>query len=199
MLTRILFYICGLLITTLGITWIIKSGIGTGPWDAVFVGLNQNFGLTVGTWVYIVQALLLLTTSALIKEKPDISSFITIFLRGLFLDFWLYIIFYRIFLDSIMLSIIFFVIGTILLGIGISTYLISGYPKSPIDGLMIAIHKKGNLSVRISRTLVEVLAVIIGFILGGPIGIGTIIISFSLGPIIQLSNKFIRRLFERYQ
>ncbi|MFC5472144.1 YitT family protein [Cohnella suwonensis] len=190
---RFAFYFGGLLVLTFAIALIIKSGVGAGPWDAVFVGLNKQLGLTVGTWVYVVQVSILLLNALLLREKPELLSFVTIFLRGLLLDMWLYWSFMD-WTASGWESYAGMMAGTALLGVGISAYLSARFPKSPIDGLMLAIHGRFGFNVRLSRTIVEVAAVVIGFFLGGPIGVGTIVISLLLGPIIQATDGGMAKL-----
>lgn len=144
---NILFFIVGLLFVALGISLVITSKIGAGSWDAVFIGLSLRFGYTPGTWVFVVQFIILLANSYILRKTPEWSALITILLRGLFLNFCLYIVFMGIELKSFNSQLIHFGIGLLLIGWGIGTYIISGLPKSPIYGLMLALQEKFKLSL----------------------------------------------------
>jgi uncharacterized membrane protein YczE len=197
MLKKLAQYLIGLLVLTLGIGLIIKSGLGTGAWDSVFVGMQKHLGLTVGTWSFIIQVAILLVNAILVKEKPEWLSFLTIFLRGALLDFWMFMGIKGVVVSSLPGKCALLVIGTLLLGFGIGLYLSSQFPKSPIDGLMLALHQTFKWSIKLSRTVVELFAVIVGFLLGGPVGLGTIIITFLLGHIVQLSLKLTERIINK--
>ncbi|MEH7081006.1 hypothetical protein V7101_20765, partial [Bacillus velezensis] len=89
-ITRILFYVIGLLILTLGISLAITAGKGASAWDALAVGESTTFGLTVGTWIIINSSILLFVNAFLQKKRPDWLAAITFILIGRFLDLWLY-------------------------------------------------------------------------------------------------------------
>ncbi|MGO4886722.1 YczE/YyaS/YitT family protein [Anaerobacillus sp. MEB173] len=192
---RITIYIVGLLISALGICLIIKSEAGTGPWDTVAVGLNLHFGLTIGGWSIIAQAIVVMLTSIIEQKAPQIGSIVAIIIRSMFLDLWIYVVFINIdFTTSIITQWLIFSIGLIVVGVGIGLYLIAEFPKTPIDGLMVALNTRFGWSFSNARIIIESFAVLLGFLLGGPVGIGTVITAILLGRIIQISNKNIRIL-----
>ncbi len=198
LLKRISFYLIGLLIACLGIAMIIYSKIGAGPWDAVFVGLNTKFGLTIGTWAIITQIILVFIAALIGKKRPEYECIITILLRGWFLDFWFYIGLKNLNLSTtITMQWTNFILGTILLGLGIGTYVVSKYPKTPVDGLMITLQETFNWSLRVSRTVVEIAAVIIAFLLQGPVGWGTLILAVLLGQIVQTTNNNMKKIYNK--
>ena len=86
----LLFYIIGLIFLSFGISLMILSNLGAGPWDAMYVGLSENVGLTVGSWVFIVGSLLIIINGVLLRKIPDFLAVITIILIGSFMDFWLF-------------------------------------------------------------------------------------------------------------
>jgi uncharacterized membrane protein YczE len=194
---RIGIYLLGLAVAALGIALIIFSLLGAGPWDSVAVGLTNYFGLTIGTWSIITQLFFTLVTWMIEKTRFRIESVIPIVIRSWFLDIWIYFVFRNADFSSLWevqwLSLI---IGVIVVGVGIGIYMEAQFPKTPIDGLMIAIGNRFGWSLNISRISIEASGVIIGFLLGGPVGFGTLVAALLLGKIIQISNYKIKKILQ---
>ncbi len=184
-LKRFMFYVIGLLVLTAGITLTIKSDIGAGAWDALNVGLSETIGLTVGSWVIIVGIVLIIINALLMKAWPDFFALITIFVTGLLIDFWLITIFDNWTIEGVFLAYGVFIVGMILIGLGIAIYMQAKFAVIPIDGLMLAIHHRTGLTIRTSKTIGELMALLAAVLLGGPIGIGTLFITFGIGPLVQ--------------
>ncbi|WP_078430557.1 YczE/YyaS/YitT family protein [Alkalihalobacterium alkalinitrilicum] len=192
---RIGIYLVGLAITALGIALIILSFIGAGPWDTVAVGMNNYFGLTIGTWAIFSQVIFLVITRILEKTRLRIESIIPIVIRSCFLDIWVYLVLRNVdFSFSWEVQWITFITGLILTGVGMGIYMEAQFPKTPIDGLMVAISNRFGWSFNVSRTCIEVSGVILGFLLGGPVGLGTLLTALFLGKIIQVSNHRIKKV-----
>lgn len=191
---RLTIYITGIAITALGIALIVRSIVGAGPWDSVAVGLKLHFGLTIGMWSIISQFFLILLTAIVEKARVRIESVFVIMVRSWFLDFWYYVALANLNVShSLVLQWFIFALGVFTIGIGISIYMEAKFPSSPIDGLMIALSKRFNLSIISSRLFIESSGLFIGYLLGGPVGIGTIIVALTLGLIIQTSNRLLRK------
>ena len=194
-----LFYTIGLILLSFGISKMILANLGAGPWDALYVALAEKVGLTVGTWILIIGLLLIFLNAYLLKKTPDFFAVITIFIIGFFIDFWLLFIFVD--LPSIHLTaqIVMLIGGIFIIAVGVALYLQVDFAPNPIDKLMMAVHYRTGLSLSRSKTVLEVAVLIIALIIGGPIGIGTVIIAFGIGPLIQLFYrpvaKFKSRIF----
>lgn len=190
---KLLFYFLGIMIACLGVTFIIKANIGAGPWDIVNVGLTEKIGFTLGTWVIISQALFLFINAILLNKRPEFESVITILIWGLAVDFWMKIVFEN--WDPVNYALLMkwgiFLLGITLIGMGVGIYLTSNLPKMPYDGTMVAISSKFNVSLNISRTILEGSAFILSFFVGGSIGIGlgTVVILLVIGHIVQFFHK----------
>jgi uncharacterized protein len=194
---RILFFIVGLLILSFGISLTVKSGLGSGAWDALNVGLSETIGLTPGTWVVIVGILLIILNAFLLKKRPDVGAIITVLITGIFIDFWLLQVFGELVVDAIVNQAIVFLIGVVAMGLGISIYIQAKLPLSPIDNLMMALRARLGLDFMKAKTLGEVVALVLAFIFRGPIGVGTLIVTFTVGPLIQLFSPFFEKLLNR--
>lgn len=193
---KYLFYVVGLIIVSFGIALTIKSNLGAGAWDALNVGLSTSTGLTVGQWVMIVGAILILTNALLGKQRPDYLAFFTIFIIGSMIDFWLLIVMENWSFETFINQFIILIIGVITLSFGIAAYLQPKLPLIPIDGFMVAVQKRFGIGITFAKTMTEMTALILAFIFGGPIGIGTIIIIFLIGPTIQFFDPKAGKLLD---
>jgi uncharacterized membrane protein YczE len=191
---RIGIYLGGLAITAFGISLVILSMAGAGPWDTVAVGLNKHFGYTIGMWVIVSQAIVVLLTGLIERKRPSWGSIVTIVIRSWMLDAWIYLVFRNAdFSSSLEMQWLSLFVGVILSGVGIGIYVEAKFPKAPIDGLMIALQNQLGWTLTVSRTVIESSAAMLGFLLGGPVGLGTLVIVLTLGKIIQVSNQIMKK------
>ena len=194
---RIGIYLVGLAINALGIALIIFSAVGAGAWDTVAIGLNRSLGLTIGICTVIIQVLVVLAIGIIERKRLQYESIIAIIIRSIFLDAWIYLVFNQ--MDqagSWEFQWLYFIVGIISMGIGIGIYVEAHFPKSPIDGLMLALHNRFKWSINTSRIVVELSGAVIGFLLGGPVGLGTVIIALFVGKIIQAANVKIKKILK---
>jgi len=194
---RILFFIVGLFILTLGVGLIIQSGLGASAWDALAVGESKTFGITVGTCVIINGVLLIFLNSFLLKKKPEYFAGVTIIVIGTLIDFWLLILEPYTPVNNLLLQLSFLITGIVILGIGIAVYLQAKFPASPMDTLMVAIHKRFGLSLRIARIASEGFALTLAFLFKGAIGVGTIIVTVTLGFVVQYFYSYFEFLLNK--
>ena len=182
---RALSYIGGLLIVSFGVTLTILAGLGAGAWDALNVGLANQTRFSVGNWVIFVGIILIGVNALLTRTRPVIHSLLTIFILGYFIDFWLIIVFNDTFFSGFLLQLIILLLGIVVLAFGASIYMQAEFALIPIDGLMFAIRDVLGVKLMGAKTIAELIALIAAFIAGGPIGIGTILVTFLIGPLIQ--------------
>lgn len=190
---RLFAYVTGLIIKSFGISLVIRSRLGTGPWDGFYVGMANQFGLTVGSWLIIFGIFLIFLNSYLIKKKPNFFPMITIFILGFCIDFWLYLINFQ--PDEVESQVLMFWVGLFFLVLGISTYVQGQFALTPVDQLMYALSERFGFSLMVSKTIGEFFALALAFLLHGPIGLGTIIFTFLCGPLIQFFIPRIERMF----
>ncbi|MFC0557626.1 YczE/YyaS/YitT family protein [Halalkalibacter alkalisediminis] len=194
---RIAIYLVGLSLTSFGIALIILSQIGAGPWDAVAVGLNTHLGLTIGLWSIIAQAMVVFITWLVERKRFQYGSVVAIVLRSWFLDIWIYVILKNVdFTSSETLQWFTLFIGVVTVGIGIGLYIEARLPRTPMDGLMIALHERFHWSLNVSRIGIELSGVIFALLLSGPVGLGTVIIAVTLGRVVQFSNSKFKSLIK---
>ena len=191
---RLLQLVVGHIILTFGISLLVISNVGVGSWDSVFLGLKEHIGGTYGTWSFVIQLVLVLVNSLILWKAPEWKSLIGIGLSSVMIDFWLGFVFNGVVVEPFVVQVAVFGAGIFLLALGIATYIRTAVFNSPFDGLMIATSKRLKVSLQTARTINEFTAVAIGFVLGGPIGVGTIILSFGLGYGIQKNMKWLDKL-----
>ncbi|MEC2072384.1 YczE/YyaS/YitT family protein [Alkalihalophilus marmarensis] len=182
---RGLFYLVGLLILSFGITMTILAGLGAGAWDALNVGLSLMTPFTVGNWVIFIGIILIILNALLSKSKPEVLSLITIVVLGFFIDFWLLIVFPNMFITEVILQYIVLFVGIVMMALGIATYLQAKFAVIPIDRFMFVLQDLFKVKLMVAKTIGEVTALIAAFFAGGPIGVGTILVTFLIGPMIQ--------------
>ncbi|GAB4074146.1 YitT family protein [Barrientosiimonas marina] len=188
---RWLFFFTGLLVLGLGVALTIKGKrFGVGSWDVLHVGLFKQLGLSIGLWSIIMGILIVASASIGLRKWPQIGTFANLASVGLFIDFFNWLIPDP---HSFVLEFITFILGVMLLAIGCGIYISADLGAGPRDTLMLLLSEKLNWSITFARTLMEIAVAVIGFLLSGPIGVGTVIIAFALGPIIQVSLRYSRK------
>ncbi len=194
--TRCLFFLTGILLLSLGITLTIKGQIfGVGSWDVLHIGLAKTLGLTIGTWSILIGLAIIAVDIVITKKFPLPGTFIDMFLAGIFIDIFNYLIPD---IDGFWMQLLSYVCGLLLLGWGCGMYMVANLGIGPRDSLMLLMVHKLGWSVTRSRTTMEVTVALIGFLLGGPIGVGTVLMAFGLGPIVQFALTYNEKLFLRW-
>lgn len=181
---RLIFYITGIVILTFGIALTIEANLGASPIDALLVGLHNSFGLTVGSWEYIIAIFLLVINSIAVGKRPQLLALSTAILVGIGIDFWLKIFAPTDIFVGLGINITALLAGTFLCSFGIATYLQADFLPSPFDETMLVISQRFNLSLFVAKTILMTFFLILAFLFKGPVAIGTIIILIISGPII---------------
>lgn len=183
---------------SLGIVLMIEANLGVAPWDVLHIGLTKQLGLTVGSWSIIVGFFIISFTSFLTKEWPQLGAFINMVLVGVFIDI------FRIFIDTPATTIgqyVMLLVGVIVCGYGIGLYIAPKCGAGPRDSLMIAITEKSGWKVQHVRFAMEIIVLAIGWSLGGPVFIGTIIFSLTIGNVVGFTlpqcQRLVYRMIER--
>lgn len=196
---RFLFFAIGLFIMTFGVCLTIKADLGAGAWDALNVALSEKIGFTIGTWVMAAGAVLIIVNAILLKKRPDFLAVITFVFIGLLIDFWMNTVFAGWQVEPFFVKLGALILGIAIIGFGAAIYLQAKFPLSPIDSFMMAIKKRLPVNLMVAKTIGELTALIPAFILKGPIGVGTLIITFSVGPFIQLFYPSFEKLMQKLQ
>jgi uncharacterized membrane protein YczE len=172
----------GLLLYGLSGALLVRSGLGLDPWDVFHQGLSRHLGVAIGTVVIIVGAIVLLAWIPL-RQRPGLGTLSNVVLIGVSMNaslMWLphlHLLGWRI---TEML------VGVLLCGVATGMYIGSNLGPGPRDGLMTGLARRTGRSIRLTRTCLEVTVLAVGWLLGGTVGIGTVIFALAIGPLAQL-------------
>jgi uncharacterized protein len=191
---RLIFWLCGLIILSFGVTLTIKANLGAGAWDALNVGLSNLSGLTVGSFVIVVGILMMLLNAWLLSSRPDFLALFTIFIIGFLIDFWMLVVLSYFEPSDWIGKLLTLGFGLLIIGVGVAVYIQPKFPINPLDNFMLGISKRFKVSLAAAKTIGEILGLILALAVKGPIGIGTIIVMVAIGPSIQLFVPFIEKL-----
>ncbi|WP_442595149.1 YczE/YyaS/YitT family protein [Neobacillus sp. D3-1R] len=179
---RFLIFFVGLLILSLGIVLILKANLGATPWDVLHVGLYYQFGLTIGSWSIIVGFVILGIAALLTKKLPQLGAFLNMILVGLFIDMFLLLPIIQTPNHFVGRGIMFFC-GLIIMCYGMGFYISANLGAGPRDSLMLALTNRTGWKVRNIRGVMEIIVLVIGWLLGGPVSVGTFLLSLLIGPV----------------
>ena len=184
-IARLLWLVAGVAVSALGITLMLRANVGLEPWSVLQQGLAQAAGITYGTASMIVGAAAI-GTAMLCGESFGIGTVVDIVLCAVCIDGLLWLDWIPQ-MHSLSSGIPMLLTGMELLAIGTWMYMKSALGAGPRDALMVALARKTGRSVGLCRASVEIVVIIAGFLLGGQVGIGTVIAAFGLGSLFNLN------------
>jgi uncharacterized membrane protein YczE len=170
----------GLVLFGVGIGLMLQSGLGVPPWDVLHQGLASKFGFTVGVWSIIVSIAVLLLWLPL-GERYGIGTLLNAVVIGVVLDATSALVPAA---ASTAVAWVMLLGGVLLVGIASGLYIGANLGPGPRDGLMTGIARKGP-SIRLTRAVIEIAVLTIGWALGGTFGVGTIVFALAIGPLVQ--------------
>lgn len=183
-ITKLIF---GLFLFAVGFVLAINADIGVAPWDVLHQGIANLTGITVGR-AHIYVGLAILIFNIILGESIGIGTILNMLLIGIFMDI---LIFYNLLpsFQSFIPSLIILILGMVIQGYGFYFYIKAALGIGPRDGLMVVLTRTTNKSVSFIKASIETSVVLIGFLLGGNFGIGTIIMALFTGYIWEIVFK----------
>jgi uncharacterized membrane protein YczE len=178
----------GFFLYGLAIALIIRGDVGTGTWIVFEVALADIFRISIGTMTVIVGFAVLLLAVAM-RERVGWGTLGNILSIGPWLDLCLWLI--PTVTGNLILQIAFFLTGILIQGLATAVYIGVDAGAGPRDSMMLAIHRTTGWSVRVARGLLEIVVVTIGWLLGGPLGVGTLVFAVLIGPSVQWAFKLL--------
>ncbi|WP_044894693.1 YczE/YyaS/YitT family protein [Bacillus alveayuensis] len=195
-------YFVGLLVMCFGIVLTIKANIGSAPWDVLHIGLYRQLGLTIGTWSIIVGFVVLAISALISKRFPQIGAFANMLFVGIFIDLYMLIPYIRT-PDSFLLKIVMLFCGIIITGYGMGIYISAQMGAGPRDSLMLALTELTGWKVQYIRIGIEVFVLFCGWLLDGPVALGTVIFSVTIGSVVGIAlpqcQSLVNRILQRRQ
>ncbi len=179
---RLIQLYAGLVLFGVSAAMLLIARLGLDPWDVLHQGLSRQLGLAVGTWTIIVGACVMALWIPL-RQRPGFGTISNVVVVGLVIDLFLELVPPVHGLGAryaVMVS------GVLLNGIATGAYIGAGLGPGPRDGLMVGLAASGR-SIRVVRTCIEVTVLGTGWLLGGTVGIGTVVYALCIGPVAHLS------------
>jgi uncharacterized membrane protein YczE len=176
----------GIPVLGVGIALTLQARLGVSPYDVLHQGIAAKTGLSVGTVVILVGLAILLLWIPL-RQRPGLGTVVNALTVGLVIDLAVHVVPEP---DLLAARIPLLVAGIVITGLGMGLYIGAGLGPGPRDGLMTGVAAKG-FPLWAVRTVLELAALLAGWVLGGNVGVGTVLFAFSIGP---LGHLFLARL-----
>ena len=177
----------GLLLYGFTAALLVEARLGLDPWDVFHQGIAVKTGITIGVATIVISAVVLLLWIPL-WQRPGVGTISNGLLIGLAVDASLAVLPTP---DAMWVRIVFLVVGILFGGVATGLYIGAGMGPGPRDGLMTGLAARGH-SIRVVRTGIEVSVLVLGYLLGGSVGIGTVLYALTIGPIAHVTIPFFR-------
>jgi len=179
----------GFVLFGLAINMMVQAGLGLGPWDVLHMSLTHHLPISLGE-ASIGIALLVVLVDVILREPLGWGTILNMIFIGVWIDML------KPFVPSVpsvfWAEVAYLLLGTLVMGFATAIYVGVDAGAGPRDSLMLALSRIGKTSIRWSRTLLEAAAVLLGWLLGGPFWLGTIIFAVTIGPAVQIAFKLLR-------
>ena len=179
----VIFLIIGLVLFGLGEALLISAGIGVSPWTVFGQGISNVLNVSIGFATFIISLFVLLCWIPL-RQIPGIGTVLNVIIIASVLDYSLP---YLPSPETYILRLTQVVLGVVITGFGGGVYLIANLGPGPRDGLMTGLQRISDFPIAWVRSGIELTVVLIGWILGGIVGIGTLVFAFGIGPSVAIS------------
>ena len=177
----------GLFLYGWSMAMMVRSGLGLDPWDVFHYGLARHVPLSFGQVTIVVGAIVLLAWIPL-RQRPGVGTILNIFVIGLAADFGLAMMTQP---GNLVGRGALLVGGIVLNGLAGALYVGAHLGPGPRDGLWVAITRRYGLSIRLVRTIIELSVLLVGWLMGGVVGVGTVLYALSIG---HLNQFFLHRV-----
>jgi len=188
-LKRMLILQCGLLLFGLGLALMVQSHLGVDPWTVFHVGLSQKFNMSLSILIQVSGLFFLGISWGFLRQPIGLGSLCNMILVGPWLAFFLkYIPSGKTWLFSYSQL----AMGLLIFGFATALYMTAGFGAGPRDSFVLGLSRRTGMSIKHIRLGFESLALSLGFMLDGPIGLGTIFFTLAIGPLMQFFLKLLR-------
>ena len=171
----------GLVLYGVSMGMMVRSVLGLDPWDVFHFGVATRVSLTFGQVTIVVGVLVLLLWIPL-KQWPGVGTIANVIVIGLAADWTLAHLSVP---DNLAARVALLVAGLVFNGIAGGLYIGSQLGPGPRDGLMTGLAARTGLSIRLVRTAIELTVLAVGWLLGGPVGVGTVLYALAIGPLVH--------------
>ena len=187
------FLIIGLFLFGLGESLIITASIGMSPWTVLAEGLSLTSELSIGVLTFLISLAVLLLWIPL-KQKAGIGTILNVIIIAAVIEWSLPYLPHP---ETYLMQVLQAILGTLVVGFASGIYLIANLGPGPRDGLMTGCQRVTNLPIAWVRVFLEITVISIGWLLGGTIGVATVIFAFGIGPAVSLGLYFIASISKK--
>lgn len=189
---NLVLYAIGVGIMPLGVVLTVNAHLGAGGYDALNFALAQRLGVPTSYAIYGTAFTVLLLAAMVRRSYPRLETFLSSFILGLSTDFWRSVL-AQVQGSSLMGSALLLILGMVVISFAVACYMISVFPTNPTDDFVVALHERG-VRIGTAKMGLDAVCVLLALLLGGEIGVGTILCTFGLGPIIDVFHRLISKL-----
>lgn len=185
---RLIRVLLGNMLMGLGITLVIQAGLGVDPWTVLTLGTSNTLKVTPGRASQIQAVIIMAGVYLRFQRRPGIGTLLNMFMVGIFIDtfqsLWP--------VPQAFITQLFMLLGGIVvIGFGVAMYVSGELGEGPIEQLMMALTEHKGWHIAKVRIVMDSLATFFGLLLGGSVGIGTLISVFGIGPVVEKSLLFL--------
>lgn len=177
----------GLFLYGTAIALMVRANIGSSPWDVFAQGLSRTVGISFGIATIVISGFVLLLWIPL-RERMGFGTAANAILVGIFADLAMLVLETP---NHLALQSLMFLAGLLMLALASALYIGAGMGPGPRDGLMTGLVRVSGKPVWLIRTSLELVVVVIGWLLGGVVGVGTLVFALTIGPLIQQALKLL--------
>ncbi|MCL1593657.1 MAG: hypothetical protein M3132_04800 [Actinomycetia bacterium] len=172
----------GLVLFGIGIAVMVVADLGLSPWDVLHQGISRRTGIPIGT-MGIITGLLVLLLWIPLRERVGLGTILNVLLIGIVVDLSLLVLPGSV--EPLWLRWLLMFSGTVVIAIGSGLYIGVGLGPGPRDGLMTGLARRG-IPISVARGSIEITVLAIGWLLGGTVGVGTVVFAFGVGPLVSV-------------
>lgn len=191
---NLVLYAIGVGIMPLGVVLTVNAHLGAGGYDALNFALAERLEIPTSYAIYGTAFAVLLLAALVRRSYPRLETFLSSFFLGLSIDFWRTVL-THVQGSSLLVSVLLLVLGMVVISFAVACYMISVFPTNPTDDFVVALHERG-VRIGTAKIGLDGVCVLLALIQGGEIGVGTILCTFGLGPIIDVFHRVISKLVQ---
>lgn len=186
-LKKIMVVAAGSIMMSFGITLYLNAGLGVDPLTVFTSGMAHTTGLTVGKASLVIMAVLICILLFLDRKRIGLGTVLNAGIIGVSVDLFLGIQFLKV--HTLPVSIMMLAVAALIFGIGVGIYISAGLGEGAVDAIMVLLHNRSKINIRWIKIGLDICLTVLGMLLGGQLGIGTIVGVLATGPVIEQTLK----------
>lgn len=196
---RSLVSLVGLILCGIGVSMFLYTGMGVDPASVFELGIANVLHVSYGTSSAIINIVILAIVFVIDRSYINISSIIAIFGIGYTADFVKMVLRYTLPGElNLFIKLFMLMVGLLIMAIGIAVYIRADLGVGAIDLISEIISRKGGFQYRLVRVIGDISFVVIGFFLGGTVGVGTVVAAFMTGPAVQFVRPKAEKIVDKF-